>query len=270
MAQPLTCPAWPEGAEVAVSLTFDVDAESAYVGRDEFRDRLTTLSAARFSVARGLPRILDLLRDEGIPATFYVPGMTATLHGDAVSRIVAEGHEVAHHGHLHLRSHEVDADAQRREIEDGLAALDNLGIAPAGYRSPSWEVTPATFELLLAHGFVYDSSFMGDDRPYLEEHDGGSIVELPIHWSLDDFPYFGWNRDRGGNLAHSSGLLEVWLDELESARRDGRHVTYTMHPEIIGRGYRTEILRRFVTAARERARVWFVTHRDLAGRLERR
>src|SRR2546429_384116 len=60
MARPLTWPAWPDGAEAAVSLTFDVDAESAYHGRDEFRDRLTTMSAARFSVDRGLPRILDL------------------------------------------------------------------------------------------------------------------------------------------------------------------------------------------------------------------
>ncbi|MGH2801634.1 MAG: polysaccharide deacetylase family protein [Thermoleophilaceae bacterium] len=270
MARELPAPRWPDGADVAVSLTFDVDAESGWLGEgEEYAQRLTTLSEARYGVARGVPRILELLEELSIPATFYVPGDTAERHTEAVERIVAAGHEIGHHGYLHLRSDRVDADRQRVEIERGLAALEaTLSVRPTGYRSASWELTPATFELLVEHGFDYDSSCMGDDRPYLEELDGRTIVELPVHWSLDDWPYFAWTIDHGGNVSNARDFEQVWLDEFDSALRDRRHITYTMHPEVIGRGYRIAALRRVVEQMRERGNVWFATHRQVVERLK--
>ena len=72
---------WPEGARCAVSLTFDVDAESGFLGDGpEYARRLTTLSEGRFGVVRGVPRILGLLRAHGLHATFFVPGDTAERH----------------------------------------------------------------------------------------------------------------------------------------------------------------------------------------------
>jgi peptidoglycan-N-acetylglucosamine deacetylase len=253
---------WPNGADVVVSLTFDVDAESGWLGEDPaYEDRLSTLSEARYGVTRGLPRILEILDRHDIKGTFYVPGDTAERHTELVKPITHAGHEVGHHGYLHKRSDAIDADEQRVEIERGLEALERtLGVTPQGYRSPSWELTPATLALLREHGFAYDSSLMGDDRPYL--HDG--LLEIPVHWSLDDWAHLHWKPGRGDAFTAPGAFLETWLAEFDSALAERRHVTYTMHPEVIGRGYRAALLDRLIQECRRRANVWFATHQDVA------
>jgi peptidoglycan/xylan/chitin deacetylase (PgdA/CDA1 family) len=252
---------WPDGAEVAVSLTFDVDAECGWLGEDPaYATKLSTLSEASYGPTRGLPRILDILDKHDVKATFYVPGDTAERHD--VKRIVDDGHEVGHHGYLHKRSDAIDARQQREEIERGLTALDaQLGVTPIGYRSPSWELTPETLALLKEHGFTYDSSLMGDDRPYRIDE---TLLELPVHWSLDDWPHLHWKPGRGDAFTAPQAFLETWLAEFESARAERRHVTYTMHPEVIGRGYRSNLLDEMITRMSESATTWFATHGDVA------
>ncbi|MFF7065698.1 polysaccharide deacetylase family protein [Pseudomonas sp. NPDC008258] len=250
---------WPQHKSTAVSLTFDVDAEAGYLGESpSFARRLTSLSEGRFGVTRGVPRILELLRRHGIAATFFVPGYTAEQHPKLVETLLHAGHEIGHHGHMHLRSDKVSVQEQVDEMERGLEALARAGAPrPAGYRSSSWELTPETFALLLRHGFVYDSSCMGDDRPYVETCNGASILELPVHWSLDDYPMFGWGIDNGGNFSHPRMLFDTWLAEYESARRDARHTSFTMHPEVIGRAARFEQLERLVERMVSDGDVWF-------------
>lgn len=268
--EPIALPQWPGGAKVAVAITFDVDAESGWRGAGEkYANRLTTLSDARFGVRRGLPRILELLGELAVPATFYVPGDTAARFSDDLAGLKDSAHEIGHHGHLHLVSHTASAAQQRNEIEDGLAALErHLGTRPRGYRSPGWELTPETFAVLVEHGFEYDSSCMGDDRPYVETHKELSILELPVHWSLDDAPYFAFIPGAMERLTSTPAeVLEIWLGELDSAGADGRLLTLTMHPEIVGRGYRMPLLRGFLEAARERGDVWFGTHGEIADHL---
>ena len=251
---------WPDGREVAVCLTFDLDAEAGFIGDGpQYLRRLSSLSEGRYGVRRGLPKILDLLDRHSIPATFFVPGSTAVEHSDAVVAILAGGHEIGHHGHLHVRSDLVSEAVQREEIERGLEALAAAGAPrPRGYRSSSWELTPETFDLLIEHGFDYDSSCMGDDRPYLETWDGQQIVELPVHWSLDDWPHFGWSIDHGGNLGAPAQLLANWCTEYEAARSEGRSIIFTMHPEVIGRSYRFEqILPRLIEEILSTGDAWF-------------
>ncbi len=267
LARSLPLPVWPGGADVAVSLTFDVDAESGWLGYSpDYARRLSALSEGRYGIVRGLPRILDLLGERGVRGTFYVPGDTVERHTDAVRTIVDAGHEVAHHGHRHLSSDRIDADAQRGELVHGLEAMrDHLEIVPRGYRSPGGRITPETFHLLVELGFAYDSSFMGDDRPYIEEWGGASILELPFHWSLDDWPHFGWGLEAGvAGPADQNAFLNVWLAEFASAVQERRHVTFAMHPEVIGRGYRMAALRRFLETIEEQANVCFLTHGDVA------
>jgi peptidoglycan-N-acetylglucosamine deacetylase len=256
---------WPDGADVAVALTFDVDAESAWLGEGpEFAQRLTTLSQAGFGPTRGLPRILAMLDDAGIRATFYVPGHTADHYPGPVAEIIDRGHEVAHHGYLHLRTDRLDAGGQRAELERGLDALGRLGVRPVGYRSPSWEITPETLTFLAEMGFRYDSSMMRDDRPYWERLGGRPLLELPVHWSLDDWPYLGWTPYEGGLLADPQAVERIWFEEFSAARADRRLVTYTMHPEVIGRGYCLRMLERLIAAMREEGRPWFATHSEIA------
>jgi peptidoglycan/xylan/chitin deacetylase (PgdA/CDA1 family) len=224
-----------------VSLSFDVDGEAGLACRpgSGWERRLSSRSEARFGVVRGLPRILGALAAAGAHGTFYVPGTVAQRDPQAVREIAAAGHEVAHHGHAHLPSHRVGEREQRAEIERGLAALEDcLGARPIGYRSPAWELTPFTLALLGEHGFAYDSSLMGDDRPYRL----GALVELPVHWSLDDVPFLAFDPDRPQRPGHPADLLAAWTAEIDTARDEDRHLTLTMHPEITGRGARLHLL----------------------------
>jgi peptidoglycan/xylan/chitin deacetylase (PgdA/CDA1 family) len=257
---------WPDGKRVAVSLTFDVDAESGFLGDSpDYARRLSTLSEGRFGVTRGVPRILDLLAKHGIAATFFVPGHTAAGHPEVVPAIIAGGHEVGHHGYIHLRTDKVSAQDQRDEIERGFTALEAAGAPrPVGYRSPAWELTPETFALLLEHGFAYDSSCMGDDRPYLETYEGRNILELPVHWSLDDWPHFGWSIDLGGNVASPLELRACWAAEYRAARAEGRHVTFTMHPEVIGRAHRFAQLESLIEEIAADDDAWFARLDEVA------
>ncbi|MGB3485435.1 MAG: polysaccharide deacetylase [Mycobacterium sp.] len=253
---------WPAQARVAVALTFDVDAEVGWLCEGEqYQRRLTTLSEVRFGITRGLPRILALLDRLQLPATFFVPGGTAQRYPAAIASIAERDHEIAHHGHDHLRSDKASPADQRAEIELALDTFATLGInRPVGYRSPAWELTPETFDLLLEHGFHYDSSCMGDDRPYFEEYQGKRILELPVHWSLDDWPRFGWNIDTAGVLGQPADMRNEWNDELELAIEEGgRLVVPTMHPEMIGRGYRFVHLQRWLEALVARSDIWFAT-----------
>jgi peptidoglycan/xylan/chitin deacetylase (PgdA/CDA1 family) len=229
----------------ALSVTVDVDGEAGLAGGGS----LSARSERLYGVGRGLDRVLAVLADFDVRATFYVPGVTAERHPDAIRAIAEPGHEIAHHGHTHASPHRLSAPEQRREIEHGLAALRALAIQPRGYRAPAWELTEVTLALLIEHRFAYDSSLMDDDRPY---HLRG-LLELPVHWTLDDAPHFAHTTD-------ARGLLATWQAELEAARREGRHTTVTCHPEILGRAHRVDVLRCLL----DEASLPCVTHGDVA------
>jgi peptidoglycan-N-acetylglucosamine deacetylase len=69
---------------------------------------------------------------------------------------------------------------------------------------------------------------------------------------------------RGDAFTAPQAFLDTWLREFDSARADHRHTTYTMHPEVIGRGYRAQLLDDFITAVKKKTGVWFATHEDVA------
>jgi peptidoglycan/xylan/chitin deacetylase (PgdA/CDA1 family) len=241
-------------SDSALAVTVDVDGEAGLAGGGS----LSARSERLYGVRRGLERVVAVLAGHGVHATFYVPGITAERHPDAIRSIVAHGHEVGHHGHTHRSPHGLTADAQRLEIEQGLSALAALGIEAHGYRAPAWELTDVTLELLAQHGFAYDSSLMDDDRPY----ELGGLLELPVHWTLDDAPYFA--ADPGNDR-----LLGVWTRELELAAEEERPITVTLHPEILGRPHRIGLLQRLIEHAAALG-VPTLTHAELATRYRRR
>jgi peptidoglycan/xylan/chitin deacetylase (PgdA/CDA1 family) len=233
----------------ALAITVDVDGEAGLPdGGRGYTHRLTSRSERAYGLRCGLPRILEVLDTR---ATFYVPGVVALRHPGEIGAIVERGHEVAHHGHTHRRPDELTGDEQRAEIVDGLAALEHLGVRPLGYRAPGWELTPTTLALLGEFGFAWDSSLMGEDQPYRLD----ALVELPVHWSLDDAPYFAVSPA-------GTGLWETWRRALELAAAESRPLTLTLHPEILGRPGRLEILERTLDLAASLS-VPLVTHREL-------
>jgi peptidoglycan-N-acetylglucosamine deacetylase len=217
----------------------------------------------------GVPRILELLADYSLPATFFVPGVTAERYPETVDRIVAAGHEVGHHGGTHRSPLHLDAAAERADLERGFAALERVGVRPEGYRTPSWEPSERTFDLLAEHGLRYDSSLMDDDRPYVLETAHGPLAELPPHWSLDDwnqYMYLPEPRSGSGTIHPPSRAAALWREELDGMRRHRCLFVLTMHPFLSGRAGRVEALRGLVEHALEAGDVEFVSCIEAAHR----
>ncbi|MGD6741772.1 polysaccharide deacetylase family protein [Streptomyces sp. BH106] len=260
---------WPVGKNVAVALTFDVDAEvgwNGYIDAEAYSRRLSLPSEGQFGPRRGLSRILSLLDRLELPATFFIPGHTAERHPDAVEAILERGHEVGHHGYDHLPVKDLEPDQQVAEIERGIAALESVGAPhPKGYRGPSAEITPETLALLTKHGFAYDSTCMGDDRPYYESCGDASILELPISNSLIDFVRFGYSADFGGEMQSAEALYTDWTAEYQFLRAEqGGAMIPVLHPEIIGRAYRFSAFERWVEQTVADGNAWFTSMSGLA------
>lgn len=248
---------------IAVSLTFDFDAESVWRGAFNL-DTPSALSRGAYGAYEGVPRILRLLDRFGLPATFFIPGYSAELHPGETRDIVAAGHEIGHHGYLHEPPHVLSLDDERTMIERGLSALEEVaGVRPRGYRSPSWELSNNTFALLAEYGFEYDASMLARDRPYWVEDRGRrtNLVEVPSAWELTDSAHFlfAYFPTYLVGLSAPSKVEEIWREDFDGAFDEGGDICYvlTMHPQIIGRHHRMRMLERVIRHILEFDGVWF-------------
>lgn len=248
-------------------LTFDFDVWSGFTARG--LDSPTPVSRGEFGLV-GAKRILKLLAEHGIRATWYVPGVIIDTHQAAVEEVVAAGHEIAHHGYSHLVPASLPPDREEAEMVRAIESIRRVsGQAPRGYRSPAWDLSPVTVDLLLKHGFLYESSLMGDDhtpyfartgdRPTVDEPfrfgQPTRLLEMPISWTLDDHPHFEFLRTANTvspGLANAGAVLENWVDDFRYMVRetDWGVLTYTCHPYVIGRGHRMLMLEKLIHALR--------------------
>ena len=264
---------WPKGTHCAVCLTFDFDAESLYLGymerlrsegdRRQFAQTLTPISRGQYGAKVGIFRVLRFLEKYDIPATFFVPGFTADRYPDIVREIARRGHELANHGYYHENPTEFigDPEKERSILRRANETLEILsGIRPVGYRSPGWDLNSYTPELLLKEGMLYDSSLMDQERPYLLARDGqAKLIELPIDWLLDDYVHFQFSPPSIPGLSAPSKVLEIWQGEFDGYHEDGGCFTLTMHPQVIGRSHRMQMLAQLVRHMKEKPGVWFTT-----------
>lgn len=258
-------PGWKDGARCAVCLTFDVDAESIWLGRDPANaNRPGVLSQGTYSPKVAVPRILDLLARYGVRATFFIPGLDADNHPEMVRAIHAAGHEVGHHGYEHVQADPNRPDAEARALDRGSAALERLtGERPVGFRSPSWDFTASTLRLLDERGFRYSSNLMDDVLPYV--HPGTGIVELPVQWVLDDAPFFLFGLgQRERPIQPASHALEIWQEEFRGLYEWGALFNLTLHPQLIGRPGRLLMLEELIRFVRGFPGVWFATCAEVA------
>jgi peptidoglycan/xylan/chitin deacetylase (PgdA/CDA1 family) len=258
---------WPNGARCAVMLTFDFDAETLWTSRDAANaNRQGVLSQGRYGAKVGVPKILDLLAEEEVTSTFFIPGWTVENHQDRAEMVLKAGHEIAHHSYSH-RWLEDDPAAELEEMEKGLHALKSrLGVVPTGYRSPAGEVSANLFKLLQRFDFLYDSSLMDDVNPYRHTLPDGSrgAIELPWHWSLDDAPYALFSVKNPRPIFTNEHMLSIFKEEFREIYRWGGLYDIIFHPQVSGRPSRLNLIRELIAFIRTFPGVWFATGTEVA------
>ena len=269
-----------------VCITFDFDAMSGFIARG-----MTTpspISRGEFG-AVACTRILDLLRAHGVTTTWCIPGHTLETYPRQCRQVFDAGHEIAHHGWTHVPPSAMTREQEEAGLLRANEAIRRLtGRTARGYRSPSWDLSPNTVDLLVRNGFLYDSSLMGADywpyrarqgdvaelgQPYRFGQET-TLIEMPISWSLDDYPHFEFLRTPQAvlpGLQSARTVMDNWLDEFRYMKKsvDWGILTYTMHPYVIGRGYRMLALENFVDAVAREGAV-FMTMEDAAQEAQQR
>ena len=259
--------AWPDGKQSAVCLSFDLDAETAWISRDPANiNRLSVMSQGAYGPKVGVPLILDFLDENRITTTFFVPGWTAERWSDVVAEIHRRGHEIGHHGYLH-EALEGKSRAEEEEILTGSSRIiaGITGKSPIGYRAPLYEVTAETVGLLRQHGFLYASNLQDSLWPYRYPGDP-PLVELPASWILDDGPFFafGLRPNLNRQIFPPSAVLSVWRDEFRGIHELGGLTMLIMHPQYTGRPSRLNMLQELVDEMRAADGVWFASCADVA------
>jgi peptidoglycan/xylan/chitin deacetylase (PgdA/CDA1 family) len=259
-------PTWRAGAASIAMLTFAVDAETPVLAAGRrYAENAMAMSHQAFDARRGLPRLLGILDEFGIKATFFVPGFSAERWPAAIGDIAERGHDIAHHSYSHRPSTELSPTEERWEFERGCEALATLGITPSGYRAPMWAATWNTAEIAVEYGISYDTSLMDDDRPYVIETPRGPLVELPPHWSLDDWEQYAYlpAPHLGYVIESPEKALSLWTAELDGLREFGGLFQLTAHSFLSGRAGRARNLRKMIETILDRGDVLFRTGTEL-------
>jgi peptidoglycan-N-acetylglucosamine deacetylase len=259
----LTPKAWPNGARVAVCLSFDVDNELL----QRANPLPVPLSVGEYGATTSLPRILDLLDRHQVPATFFIPAMGVMLHPEMVPAIVARHrHEIGVHGWVHEFWPGIgDAAKEQRLLAQSIAYLTKAsGKRPVGVRAPGSGFGPQTFDLIRKAGFVYDSSLLAADEPYeiISNGQPSGVIELPISEVGNDYVYYG--ETANGSLPSPDAVFEIYKAEFDLAFQERTMFILTQHPHVGGRRSRIVQLDRLITYIKSKREVWFATMEQVA------
>ncbi|WP_449433333.1 polysaccharide deacetylase family protein [Pseudomonas putida] len=262
-------------------ITFDFDALSIWISTFKLTSS-TPFSRGEYAANVGMPRVLAMLERCGVEATFFVPAHTARSFPEMTRQIVERGHEVACHGLIHESPVGLEPQEERRLLDESIAILtDVTGVRPQGYRSPAWDLSQDTIKIIEAAGLLYDSSLMADDfRPYyprindlvteekLIQGAPGRVLEFPVAWELDDYPYFQFTpRPLYQGLRLPGDVYQAWAAEFDCAHEQSGVFTLTCHPEIIGRGPRIKMLEQLIRYMQSHDGVTFSSMGRVARRL---
>jgi len=260
---------WPNGARVAVGLSFDVDNASASLATGDLISE--SISRGEYGAIDGVPRILRLLDKYQLPASFFIPAVSHLLHPQMIPSIMASGrHEIGVHGWIHEHLPSVnDSAAEQDMLNRAIETLTKaIGKRPVGYRAPSWQFSRFTMAQIKAAGFLYDSSLMASDDAYEVTIDGqpSGIIELPIERILDDAPYYG---AASGSLPSPELVDQIYRAEFDVAYQERGLYVLTMHPHYTGHRSRVLWLEKLIVYMKSKPGVWFATHEDVATYLKK-
>lgn len=263
----LTPDAWPDRARVGGALSFGFYGETSWLYRGERSS--VAMSRGDYGARVGVPRTLDLLDRYDVLALFFMPAVNGQLHPEAVDAILAKGRqEVGVHGWIHERVQDLSEDEDREVVTKSFDYwTERLGESLAGIRMPSWHFFQNSLGIIRDIGFIYDSSLIGDDRPYemCVEGEATGLVELPIEWLLDDHPFQKIDPARSVRSSiHPGAVREICRDEFATAAEEGTFFLLTMHPKTIGHRALLRMIERLIQEMGDTSGVWIATHEAIA------
>jgi peptidoglycan-N-acetylglucosamine deacetylase len=259
----LTPQSWPNGARIAVCLSFDPDNFSTQMNRGDSNP--VGISAGEYAPMTGIPRLVKLLDKHNVPASWYIPAVAAMLHPQMIQEIKKRPHdEIAIHGWIHENPMLLNDPVEEwRLISQSLDLLEKQwGRRPVGNRNPSWTMSPYTMALLKKAGLLYDSSLQAMDEPHEVLLDGqpSGLIELPVNWILDDAPMISPT----GSLPSPRLILQTFKDDFDVAYREGTLFMLTMHPHLMPQRSRIKYLEELIIYMKSKPGVWFATAEQIA------
>jgi len=246
-----TAPVWPAGHRGALCLTFDVDgvyAEANYRRPDE----TYWLSQTAYDVT-GTKRILAILADTGVQATFCWVGRAAEDQPDLVRKAVADGHEIALHSWDHRYYNQMTDAEQRFDMERSFETLERItSVAPVGHKTAGWRFNEATHAIAQEMGLNWLMDVPGSDLPYLAQPQAHlePIVQLSPSFLWDDYNYFV-DRTLTPDLT-----FKAWQDDLDVLRDEGGLMSLTCHPFVSGRPGPSRAIARLIDYAIDLGDIW--------------
>jgi len=263
----LTPKVWPNGARVAVALTFTVNNSAGNFARGD--SAVVQLTGGEFGAIVGLPRVLDVLDRHGVPATFFIPAAAAIVDPEMISGIVKRGrHEIGAMGWSDENPLAINNAAEEERLLT--KAVDYLtkaaGIKPVGARGPASVASLYTLGILKRNGFLYDSTLAAMDEPYELLLDGqpSGLVELPISRILDDQPALSAPRFGPSTLPSPELVFETFRDDFDAAYREGTMFLLTLHPHLVGMRSRIGYFDDLIAYITSKPNVWFATGSQIA------
>ncbi|MEG6509195.1 polysaccharide deacetylase [Methyloligella sp. 2.7D] len=265
-------PPWPNGARCAAAFTFDIDTDSLVhlFYRDRAPDMVATTSWCRYDEV-AVPRILELYRRLGLKQSFYYPAWCMENYPELVEAILKDGHEIGHHGYIHENYNVLPAEEEEKWFVRALEVHKSMtGQAPRGFRAPTYNFSRHTAALLVKYGFQYDASLMTDDFPHMVDAEGGSFVEIPTHWALDDWPQYVHAPDFGYQMTVRSPAeaCAVYRAEFEATYRLGGLWVGIWHPWVSARPARLDAIAEMMEEMISRGDVWIASMEEIAAHLQ--
>jgi peptidoglycan-N-acetylglucosamine deacetylase len=197
------------------------------------------VAAEKRRVRRNTERILSLLAESGVQATFFVLGSVACEDPSLIPMIAAEGHEIASHGYSHTLIPLLGPERFRDELRRTSAIIERQsGSRPLGFRAPQWSLGPGTpwaLDILRQEGYRYDSSynplpFVGDPKGprtlFLIETGSGPILEIPPMVTPSPFG----NLPTGGGWGFRFFPLALIRRTVRELNRSGKPALLYLHP----------------------------------------
>lgn len=260
---------WRNGFRSVGIVTIPVDCESVILAKGRhFADDPLAMSHQQYEINCGVPRLISLLAELAIPATFFIPGFTLERHPGVAELILGAGHEIGHHSYAHRDSIELSDDERAHDFERALSVMHRMGITPVGHRAAGYSATKRTFELMADHDFLYDNSLMGYESPYVVQgiSGGRSLIEVPPQLATDDFDYYAFlpAPDMAFAVEMPGTVMKAWRSELEAARSAGSLFQLTCHAFLSGRPGRCRALRVLLEKALSYGDIGFMTCQQVA------